>query len=123
METSTASDSSSGGAGAPWTVVTSPRKGAREDKATSPAQAAGPAAPAAPSKNAAESSLGGDSGPAAAAQSPGETPAELLSRMLRYFVSWRCSEDDASTLEPCSLVSNHVMGLTVLTWLHRCAHA
>ena len=48
METSTASEGSSGGA--PWTVVTSPRKGPQEDEVTSPEKAEGTAASAAPSK-------------------------------------------------------------------------
>ena len=37
VETSTASEGSSGGA--PWTVVTSPRKGSQEDEVTSPPRA------------------------------------------------------------------------------------
>lgn len=46
VETSTASEGSSGGA--PWTVVTSPRKGAQDEEVTSPpkAEETAPAAPA-----------------------------------------------------------------------------
>lgn len=71
METSTASEGSSGGA--PWTVVTSPRKGPHDDEVTSPAKAAEPAASATPPKGAAET-FSQESGPAAGKESHGKAP-------------------------------------------------
>ncbi len=73
VETSTASEGSSGGA--PWTVVTSPRKGSQDDEVTSQAKAAEPPASATPSTSALETPSG-DSAPAAVA--PSKLPAAHL---------------------------------------------
>ena len=79
METSTASEGSSGGA--PWTVVTSPRKGPHDEEVTSPAKAAAPAASATPPKGGAESTSQ-ERGPAVETESQGAPPAAHL--------LWRC---------------------------------
>ena len=81
VETSTASEGSSGGA--PWTVVTSPRKGSQDDEVTSQEKAAEPAASASPSKAGAESPSG-DSAPAAVAVPPSKLPAAHLLRALHH---------------------------------------